>query len=218
MKLATIALLGLLAASAAGAQQVPVGSGVMVVEERLRVGGGCESYRRASFIGFSVFPNGTFLLENDAGRFRGFLSPANSKGSSGKLRFDDPSRTFYGRYLVAGVRALCAREASLSGRIESFVLRVGKDGRIFLRLSSSVRSSAPPMGHARHLIHGSGALGPLPSASGFAGAFLRLGEPHGATITMVSPSRLEDPSESRAPTASEAAIVSWNLLALTAGQ
>jgi hypothetical protein len=190
MKRLAIILFGLLAAAAAGAQQVPVGSGMLVAEERLTAGSGCESYRRPSFIGFTVFPNGRFVLENDAARFMGFLSPANSKGTSWKLRFDDPSRAFYGFYLEAGVRALCGREASLRGEIESFVLRVRRDGRIFLRLSSSARSNASRTGHVRHLIRGSGALGPLPSASGFAGIFLQLGQPHGATVTMVSPSRV----------------------------
>lgn len=192
MKLAAIVLLGLLAISAARAQPLPVGTGLMAVEERLRVGSDCESYRRTTLIAFSVFPNGTFELQNDAGVFRGSLFPADAKGRSWRLLFDVPSLRFYRLYLEAGVRALCGREVTFEGGgVESFVLRPGKGGEASLKLSASGASSALGKGRARHLIRGKGplALPPLPTGVGIDGALAQ--RRTGATITMMSPSSLE---------------------------
>jgi hypothetical protein len=190
MKLAALALLCLLAVSAAGAQPLPAGSGLLVVEERLVVASDCEPYRRVGFVTFSVFPNGTFRLQNDAGIFAGFLLPTDAKGRSWKLLFDAPSLRFYRLYLEAGVRAMCGRHAPFEqGGVESFVLRLGKDrSEVSLRLNASAGSSALGKARARHLIRGKGRLGPLlvPTESGIDGP-----RRSGATITMISPGQVE---------------------------
>lgn len=192
MKRATIALLGLLLATAAGAQPLPVGTGLMAVEERLKAASDCESYRRTTVVAFSVFPNGTFELQNDAGVFRGSVFPADPRGRSWKLFFDAPSLHFYRLYLEAGVRALCGRDVVFEdGGVESFVLRPGTRGQASLRLNASGGSSALGKGRARHLIRGKGplALPPLPTGVGIDGTLAqRRGS---ATVTMISPSSLE---------------------------
>lgn len=158
MKLAATALLGLLLATAAGAQPLPVGSGVIAFEEKLEIGPGCESYDGPGMLVLSVFPDGSFRAQSAAGTFRGTVSPADPKGASWHLRFDAESLSFYELYLEAGARVLCGRDVSISGgRVESFVLKLRRRGtQASLVLSTSPTGPPPLAGSGQHRIRGRG--------------------------------------------------------------
>jgi hypothetical protein len=172
MKSSAIALLGLLLAAAAGAQPLPVGSGLIAFEERLEIGPGCESFRGAGMLVFSVFPDGSFRTQSDAGTLSGGLWPADSKGRAWNLRFDAGSLSFYKLYLEAGARVLCGTDVSISGGgVESFVLKLrrrGTQASLVLR-TTATGSDAFAGGPGRHQLKGKGSFvrGLLPgSASG----------------------------------------------------
>lgn len=169
MKLAAIALLGLLAASPAAAQPLPVGSGLIAFEERLEIGPGCESFSGAGILVLSVFPDGSFRAQSDAWTFRGLLS-ADPKERAWNLRFDEESLVFYKHYLEAGGRVLCDTDVSISGGgVESFVLKLlrrGTQASLVLR-TTATGSPAFGDGRGRHQIRGRGSfvLGLLPSSA-----------------------------------------------------
>jgi hypothetical protein len=177
MKLFALAPLGLLLAVAAGAQPLPVGSGLIAFEETLRIGPDCESFSDTGILVLSVFPDGSFRAQSDAGTFSGVVRPADPKGRAWHLRFDAPSLAFYKLYLEAGARVLCGRDVSISGGgVESFVLtlrRQGSQASLVLR-TTATGSSAFAGGHGRHRIHGRGSFVPglLPAAEARGGGDL----------------------------------------------
>ena len=203
MRLAALALLVLLAVSAAHAQPFPVGSGLIAFDEKLAIGKECEKFDDPSMLVFIVFPNGSFRMQTDVGSFGGQLRPLDHKGRAWDLRFDTPSLRFYQLYLEAGVRALCRREVFFEhGGVESFVLRLAKNGaQASLRLTASGGAKALGRTRARHLLKGNGpwSLGllpvPAPAGVGISGTLAQRPH-HGATVTLVSPSRLAPASES----------------------
>ena len=194
MKLPALALLAGLAVSAAGAQPLPVGTAVLAFEERLRIGKDCEPYHGVGMLVLSVFPDRSFLARLDAGAFSGTLSPADPKGRTWHLHFDERSLTFYRLYLEAGGRALCRTDVAITGGgVESFVLRFTKGGsQAVLKLRTSATGPSGFGGaRGRHRLDGRGQFVPglLPYSTGIAGS---LAAPrHGGTVTLISPSRLE---------------------------
>ena len=201
MKLPALALLAVLfAVSAAAAQPLPVGSGVIRFEERFKIGGGCDSYSAPGFAVFSVFPDGSFSVQTEAGAFRGTLRPANRKGLVWHLSFDDSSRSFYRLYLQAGASVLCGTPVTVgSPAIESFVLKLAKDraqASFSLRASAS-GASAYGTGRGKHQIKGKGPFSPglLPASPGNAISGTLAQHHGGATITMVSPTQLAAPTD-----------------------
>jgi hypothetical protein len=176
MKRAALVLLGLLAASAAhaealaaGAQDVPVGSGVIAFEEKLEIGPRCESFEGPGILVLSVFPDASFRAQIDAGVFRGVLVRADAGGRAWDLRFDADSLAFYRRYLEAGARVLCGADVSISGGgVDAFVLKLSTRATEVSLLLRSTATGAPAFedGYGRHQIRGSGAfvLGLLPAS------------------------------------------------------
>ena len=171
MKLAALALLALLAGSAAHAQPLPVGSGVIRFTEQLKIARGCHAYSGAGVLVFTVFPNGSFLAENDAFSLRGALLPADSRGRSWWLQLDALSLLLYRLYLEAGASVLCRTRVSIPSEtiaLESFLLKLDRQGtQISLELKTSAPgASALGTGHGQHRIKGKGAfaLGLLPSS------------------------------------------------------
>jgi hypothetical protein len=170
MKPAAIALLGLLAASTAAAQPLPVGSGLIAFEEKLEIGPDCDSFSGANMLVLSVFPDGSFRAQMDVGRFTGALVPVDAKGREWNLLFDARSLSFYKSYLEAGARVLCETDVSISGGgVESFVLKLRREGTkasLVLR-ATATGSSAFADGQGRHQIKGNGSfvLGLLPSSA-----------------------------------------------------
>ena len=171
MKLVAVTLLGLLTAAAGGAQELPVGSGVIAFEEKLEIGSRCDSFESPGILVLSVFPDASFRVQLDAGIFRGMLQPADPRGRAWDLRFDADSLAFYRRYLEAGARVLCGVDVSISGGgVESFVLKLSgpaTEASLLLR-STATGSEAFEDGYGRHQIRGNGSfvLGLLPAAEG----------------------------------------------------
>lgn len=170
MKLAAIALLALLLPVAGGAQPLPVGSGLIAFEERLRIGPGCESFDAPGMLVLSVFPDGSFRAQTQAGTFRGVLVSADPKGRAWNLHLDAASLAFYKLYLEAGGRVLCGTDVSISGGgVESFVLRVRRRGTqtsLVLR-TTATGSAAFEGGTGWHQIKGKGSFVPglLPASA-----------------------------------------------------
>jgi hypothetical protein len=163
VKLSAIAPLGLLLAVAAGAQPLPVGSGLIAFEEKLKIGPGCEEFSGAGMLVLSVFPDASFRAQSDAGTFSGRLWPEDPRGRTWNLRFDTGSLSFYKRYLEAGARVLCGTDVSISGGgVESFVLKLrrrGSQASLVLR-TTATGSAAFAGGRGRHQIKGKGSFVP----------------------------------------------------------
>jgi hypothetical protein len=155
VKLPALAMLGLLAVTAAGAQPLPAGVALITFKEKLNLGKGCEAYDGEGLMFLTLNWNGSFEAHTDAGVFSGELVPAESRGRWWKLRLDDASLALYRLYLETGASVLCERPVSIeSGTIESFALRLRRRGTI---ASLTLRTLANGSnGAARHLIRGRG--------------------------------------------------------------
>jgi hypothetical protein len=194
VKLPALALLALLAsAAAAGAQPLPVGTAVLAFEERLRIGKECEPYHGAGMLLLSVFPDRSFLARLDAGAFTGNVRPTDAKGRTWRLEFDERSLAFYRLYLEAGGRALCRTDVAITdGGIESFVLRLAKDGsQAVLKLrtfATGPRGFGGARGRHRLDARGQFVPGLLPGPPSLDGTLAS--GPRAGSVTLVSPSKV----------------------------
>lgn len=163
MRLAWILLLSLSLAGAAEAQTFPVGVGVIMTKEKLKVGGGCDSFSIEDSFLFATYANGTWAADTDSGIYSGNLLPADSKGRSWNLVFDGSSMAQYGNYLEYVASMLCGTTVAIvDGSIDAFVIKLGKNGtQVSLQLkTSAVGMTVFGSGKGKHSVKGKGAFAP----------------------------------------------------------
>jgi hypothetical protein len=165
MRIHRLALpLVLLLASAADAAEPepPRAYGMIVYKEKLKVGGGCDSFGIVTQMSISMDVGGSWAASSIAGLFTGTMTPAGKPGVW-NLLFDAASLDAYGAYLEEIATDLCGTPVTiLDGTIEAFQLKLKPKedtaaAAVSLR-TSAIGESALGAAGGRHQLKGKGTL------------------------------------------------------------
>jgi hypothetical protein len=148
----------LLAASAAHAQPVPAGSGVLAFKEKLKTS--CGSTSDAGTLTLVLQSNGSWSVDAPAGAFGGTLTALDPAGRTWRLDFDGGSLAAYEQFLEDAAADICASPVSISNLELGLVVKVAKDGT---QVSAQLKATADGVaalfaGTGKHQLKAKGAF------------------------------------------------------------
>lgn len=161
MKTHCIALtsLLLLATAAPAGVHTPFAAGEIFYKEKLKIGGGCDSFSTAASLDVWLYNDLTWTAVAPWGTFDGPLQPAGKPGVF-NLQFGPASQSAYRMYLEEAATILCGTPVSIpSPQVETLQVKIGKSGSSSVSLRASATGTSA-FGSARgtHQLKGKGVL------------------------------------------------------------